>query len=100
MAADKVLIIAKSIHTSVELVSSRLCNSIDCTTCKTTLTNVEWCYIDLNLLNGFHRNWLRTCLSAIRTIGSKTKYVVIHCTVNHKRIVTVVCSCKRHCAIT
>ena len=100
MAADKILIIAKPIYASMELVSSRLCNSIDCTTCKTTLTNIKWRNINLDLFNCFHRNWLRTCLSAIRAIGSETKYVVIHCTVNHKRIVTVVCSCKRHCAIT
>ena len=81
----------------MEIIGTTLCNSIDSTTSKTTLTNVERSNIHLNLLNSLH--WYRLCTSSttIRSVTRKTKHVVVGSTVNHERVITVTGTCKRHC---
>ena len=82
VAAYQVLIVAIEVSTSMEVVSTTLGNCIDGTTGETTLTNIEWGDVDLNLLDGLHRDRLGTCLTTIATIRGKTEHVIVHHTIN------------------
>ena len=93
------LVISKTIQTTVELISTRLSNSINGATRKTTLSYIKRSNVNLNLLNSLHWNRLRSCLTTIWTICSKTEHVIIHSSIYHKWIITVTCTSKWHSPI-
>ena len=96
LLTDEVLVISVAINRTVERIGTRLRNSVNGTTRKTTLTNVERSNVHLDLFNGFHGNRIRSCLSTVVSTRSQTKHVVVHGSVNHERVITVVGSSKRH----
>ena len=93
---DEVLVVAVIISRTVEGVGTRLGDSVNGTTRKSTLPYVERCYIHLYLLYGLHGEGLCASLTSIRSCRGQTKHVVVHSAVYHERVVSVVCSGKRH----
>ena len=82
MTTYQILVVPIEIATSMEFIGTALGYRIDGTTGKTTLANIERSDIYLNLVNSLHRNRLRSCLTTITAISSKTEHVVIHHTIN------------------
>ena len=82
MATYQILVVTIEIATTMEFIGTTLGYCVDGTTGKTTLANIERSDIYLNLVNSLHRNRLRSCLTTITAISSKTEHVVIHHTIN------------------
>ena len=78
----------------MELVGTRLGDSIDGTTCETTLANIKRRNANLDLFDGFHRYRLSTSLTTIATIRCQAENVVVGCTINHEVVVSIVGSSK------
>ena len=74
----------------MEIVRTRLCHYIDTATREATLTNIIRSDNHLEFLNGIHGDGVCTRLSAVGTIGTQTKHVVGHNTVDLETVVAIV----------
>ena len=88
--ANQVAILEISVDASVEVVGTRLGDSVDRTTSEARLTDIERSNTHLQLVDGLHGEGLCTSLSTVCTITCQTEHIVGHGTVNLDRVITVV----------
>ena len=90
LVSDHAAVLVVPIDAAVEVVGTRLGDGIDGTTGEARLANVERGDADLQLLNGLHRESLRTSQAAVGTVRGKTEDVVGHSTIYLNGIIAVV----------
>ena len=78
------------IRCSLQFVCTLFSNSIDTTTGKSTLTNIERSNNNLDFLNGIHRNRISTRLTTIRSGSRQTEHVITYRTINLETVITVI----------
>ena len=86
----EVLVGVISVGRSLKIVCSRLRDGVDCTACKSALTDVERRSHHLYLLNGIQCDGVGVGLVAVCTTARQAEHVVAHHTVYLKRVVAVV----------
>ena len=83
----------------MSFVRTLLGDGVDAAARKSALADVVGGYHHLNFLNGVHGDGIGACLSAVRTAGRETEYVVGYRTVDLEAVVAVVGANKRDTAV-